>query len=122
MKPPQNSFPNAIDSQKNIRRKLPAKDKLKLLNLMTVILPAQKRFGTTEKELEAIIEVWARALGEFTIEQITAATWQYVKMRPDVPAVCQIENIIRYGHPDGEQKKPGIQRPTQTDILDEIEN
>lgn len=103
--------------QQNTKLKLNANGKMKLVNLLTVIMPAQKRYGTTPAEIEAIVEVWSRALGEFDIQQIIDATWQYVKMRPDIPAPSQIENLIRYNHPDGKQEPKGIQIPTQKAIL-----
>jgi hypothetical protein len=114
----QSILNNEKPSGENIKNKLNAKDKLKLLNLITVVLPAQKRFGTTEREMEAIIEVWARALGEYTTQQIVDATWKYVKMRPDFPSAADIANLIEYKHPDGKQAQTMMNSiPTTHDKL-----
>jgi hypothetical protein len=117
MKNHQNSLSSEIGSLKSSKQKLKPNDKMKLLNLLTVILPMQNRYGTTEKEIEAIIEGWARALGEFDIKSIVDATWAYIRIRPDIPAPAKIINIIRFGHPDGEKTHTGMRIPTQSEIL-----
>lgn len=111
----QNTSHKETNSLESSKPKLNAKDKMKLLNLLTVILPAQKRFGTTEREMEAIIEVWARALGEYSIQQIVDAAWKYVKIRPDVPAASDINNIIKHGYPEARDNR--YVKPTQSEIL-----
>lgn len=110
-----NSSPNAIVSPGASKQKLKPNDRMKLLNLLTVVLPMQKRYGTSEKELEAILEGWTRALGEFNIQQIVDATWFYVKRYPDIPAPSQIENIIRYNRIE----RPQNPLPTQRDIRED---
>ena len=77
----------------------------------------QKRYGTTEQEIEYIVEGWAIRLNEYPIRHILDAAWKYTESRSDIPTPANIINIIKFNHPEGKQKLSMLDSmPTQREI------
>ena len=110
----QKSMTNLTGSEKTSMPKLSASDRLQILKLLRILFPMQKRYGTTEQEVEYIVEGWAIRLNGYKIKDILAAAWKYTETYSDIPTPANIINIINHGYPEPRDNR--YVAPTQRPI------
>lgn len=77
-----------------------------ILRCLATLAKVQKNFGKSPEDLQDMTEAFDYAIPENTpLERIRWAFLEYVKFRPDMPAPCDIKNIIETGNIEGIKPK-----------------
>jgi hypothetical protein len=89
----------AIDLQKNTsvatRPKWNDADKNRLSKAMSLICLLQKTYGKSPDQLGMLVEGFAWALSDFSVDEVLEALKKYVASKPDIPAPSDIIAILR---------------------------